>query len=138
MGAYYSPEGNYEIWDEKPAGYFTTEEWLELHPPEPPQPEPPGADYELINDQWVKVKYSKLEFLFWCGFDKQKEINAAIAAGNADLATIKDALSLADYIYIRDPKTILMVNLLATPEGGNILSPADVERILAGEPYDPE
>jgi hypothetical protein len=36
---YYSPEGNLEVWDEKPEGYFTEEEWAELHPaPEPPEP----------------------------------------------------------------------------------------------------
>jgi len=35
MGKYYSPEGNFEVWDEKPQGYYTEEEWKELHP-EPP------------------------------------------------------------------------------------------------------
>jgi hypothetical protein len=39
MGRFYSPEGNYEIWDKKPAGYYTLEEWKQLHPdPEPPEP----------------------------------------------------------------------------------------------------
>ena len=37
MGNYYSPEGNKEVWEEKPDGYFTSEEWQELHPPEPLQ-----------------------------------------------------------------------------------------------------
>ena len=35
MGKYYSPSGNFEVWDEKPAGYFTEQEWAELHPPTP-------------------------------------------------------------------------------------------------------
>lgn len=36
---YYSPSGNLEVWDEKPQGYYTEEEWAELHPaPEPPEP----------------------------------------------------------------------------------------------------
>jgi hypothetical protein len=36
---YYSPDGNLEVWDKKPDGYFTEEEWAELHPaPEPPEP----------------------------------------------------------------------------------------------------
>ena len=39
MGKYYSPDGNFEVWDEKPAGYYTAEEWAELHPA-PPPPEP--------------------------------------------------------------------------------------------------
>jgi hypothetical protein len=36
---YYSPDGNLEVWDTKPEGYYTEEEWAELHPaPEPPEP----------------------------------------------------------------------------------------------------
>lgn len=36
---YYSPDGNLEVWNKKPDGYFTEEEWAELHPaPEPPEP----------------------------------------------------------------------------------------------------
>jgi hypothetical protein len=27
MAIFYSPEGNPEVWDEKPAGYFTEQEW---------------------------------------------------------------------------------------------------------------
>jgi hypothetical protein len=36
---YYSPDGNLEVWDKKPDGYFTEEEWAKLHPA-PPAPEP--------------------------------------------------------------------------------------------------
>lgn len=36
---YYSPSGNLEVWDNKPEGYFTEQEWQEAHPaPEPPEP----------------------------------------------------------------------------------------------------
>ena len=39
MPKYYNPEGNLEVWEEKPAGYYTVEEWQEMHPaPEPPEP----------------------------------------------------------------------------------------------------
>lgn len=39
MAKYYSPQGNIEVWDEKPQGYFTVKEWQELHPaPLPPEP----------------------------------------------------------------------------------------------------
>jgi len=39
MAKYYSPSGNFEVWDEKPDGYYTEEEWAALHPaPEPPAP----------------------------------------------------------------------------------------------------
>jgi len=35
MPKYYSPTGNIEVWDSKPDGYYTEEEWAELHPPVP-------------------------------------------------------------------------------------------------------
>ena len=39
MPKYYSPNGNIEVWEEKPNGYYTVEEWQELHPaPAPPEP----------------------------------------------------------------------------------------------------
>lgn len=39
MAKFYSPSGNFEVWDEKPSGYYTEEEWAALHPaPEPPKP----------------------------------------------------------------------------------------------------
>ena len=47
MGNYFSPEGNYEVWEKKPEGYLTLEEWQELHPPEPPEPPPPPTPEEL-------------------------------------------------------------------------------------------
>ena len=37
MPNYYSPEGNFEVWNKKPKGYFTVEEWKTMHPPEPPK-----------------------------------------------------------------------------------------------------
>ena len=39
MAKYYSPTGNLEVWDTKPDGYMTEEEWAEAHPA-PPPPEP--------------------------------------------------------------------------------------------------
>ena len=35
MAKYYRPDGNLEVWDTKPNGYYTEEEWAELHPPVP-------------------------------------------------------------------------------------------------------
>ena len=101
----------------------------------PPEHRP---DYALINGQWVKVHYSKKEFMLWAGIDKMTMVNAAVASGNVLVSTVKDLLMAADYIDIRDPDTIQMINLLATPQGGDILSGGDVTRILAGKPYEPE
>jgi hypothetical protein len=38
MPKYYSPEGNIEVWENKPEGYYTIEEWEEMHPPTPYEP----------------------------------------------------------------------------------------------------
>ena len=35
MAKYYSPDGNLEVWDTKPDGYYTEAEWEEMHPPTP-------------------------------------------------------------------------------------------------------
>ena len=36
MGKYYSPDGNFEVWEKMPKGYKTEEEWRKEHPmPEP-------------------------------------------------------------------------------------------------------
>lgn len=49
MGRYYSPSGRCEIWEHKPQGYMTPEEWLAAHPapePEPPTPAEIIAEYD--------------------------------------------------------------------------------------------
>lgn len=38
MAKYYSPDGNIEVWDTKPDGYYTVDEWQELHPYIQPTP----------------------------------------------------------------------------------------------------
>jgi len=36
MPKFYSPEGNNEVWNIKPEGYLTQEEWISLHSPDEP------------------------------------------------------------------------------------------------------
>ena len=136
MATFFSPEGNPEIWGTKPEGYFTPEEWAEMHPvPEPvPQPFHPGPDYEEQEDgTWLRVRYSVKDFMLWVGFEKIVMANAAIAAGNVMVGAVKDLLMAADFISLKDPDTVQMLGMLATPEGGSILTPEDVARILAGQ-----
>jgi len=46
---YYSPDGNIEVWNEKPDGYYTEEEWAALHPaPEPPLDEVKAAKIDEL------------------------------------------------------------------------------------------
>ena len=41
---FYSPSGNAEIWDKKPKGYFTPEEWAAAHPEPTPEPYVPTPE----------------------------------------------------------------------------------------------
>lgn len=34
MATFYSPDGNPEVWEIQPEGYFTEDEWFEANPPE--------------------------------------------------------------------------------------------------------
>ena len=45
---YYSPDGNPEIWETKPDGYFTPEEWQEAHPAPEPEPLTPEEQLEAF------------------------------------------------------------------------------------------
>lgn len=99
----------------------------------PPQPFNPGPDYEERNGHWVRVTYTKKDFMLWCGMDKLVALNMALTAGNPLVKTVLDLLMAADFISIADPATAQMLGILATPEGGGILTPEDVARILAGE-----
>ena len=44
---YYSPDGNPEIWETKPDGYFTPEEWAAAHPTPEPEPYTPTPEEQL-------------------------------------------------------------------------------------------
>lgn len=68
MHTFVSPEGNFEIWDEKPEGYSTPEEWLATHPPEVPEPEPPTQ--EEIQKQMTDAIQRRLDaFAMTRGYD---------------------------------------------------------------------
>jgi hypothetical protein len=51
MPNFYSPTGNYEVHDTKPEGYFTKEEWDELHPYVDPR-----TLEELKDDKHLELK----------------------------------------------------------------------------------
>ena len=52
MATFFSPNGNPEVWNEKPDGYFTPEEWRALHPPPEPTLE------ELRENKMSEMLYS--------------------------------------------------------------------------------
>lgn len=95
MAKYYSPEGNFEVWDEKPEGYYTEDEWAELHPPVP----------------YVPTKKEKLAALD-AQYDRDKAdimnyyTQALFAGDEEEQAALKDEMSEIDAQYVKDRKAI--------------------------------
>lgn len=66
MPKFYSPTGNLEIWQEKPEGYFTAEEWAELYPIEDIVPDLEtvrAATLVEIKNAITATDYKCLEFV---------------------------------------------------------------------------
>ena len=82
MAKYYSPSGNPEVWDEKPDGYFTVEEWQELHPPVPyvPTKEEKLAELDAQYDaDKAEIMQYYTEAMFVGDEDLQAELKAEMA-----------------------------------------------------------
>ena len=97
MPKYYSPEGNIEVWEEKPEGYYTEEEWQEMHPaPIPPEP----TTEEKIEALDTKYNADKTELM-------SAYLNA-IVYGNTELAdSIKAEIEALDEAYDKDYEEIV-------------------------------
>ena len=133
---FFSPEGNPEVWEEKPEAYFTPEEWAEMHPAPPPPPFTPGPDFAQREDgTWYRFRYTRLGFIQWVGVDKYIVAQQQIAASNPVVMAIRDLIMAAEFISLQDPATVQMLHMMASPEAGCIIAPADVARILAGEDW---
>ena len=60
MPTYFSPIGHPEVWEQKPEGYFTEEEWQLNNPPEQPEPLPEQTleDMRLAKLDEINAGYS--------------------------------------------------------------------------------
>jgi hypothetical protein len=87
MPKFYSPAGNFEVWDKKPDGYYTEQEWAALHPPAPYVPTKEeklvalDAQYDSNKDQLAKYY---LDAVLSGNEDLQAEIKAELATLNED------------------------------------------------------
>ena len=94
MPNFYSPTGNYEVWDEKPTGYYTAEEWAELHPA-PPPPEPTKEEKLAALDAQYDADVAELTKYFTeAALEDDTELQAEL---KAELAEVKAA-------YVEDRK----------------------------------
>ena len=82
MAKYYSPNGNPEVWDTKPDGYYTEAEWAELHPPVPyvPTKEEKLAELDAQYDaDKAEIMQYYTEAMFVGDEDLQAELKAEMA-----------------------------------------------------------
>lgn len=99
--------------------------------------DPPSPDHvwDEPAGRWVKIRFTKKEFLLLCGIPQVAGLNAAINAGNVMAKTVHDLLFASEYIDVTDQATIQMVGLLTTEEAGSVLTAAQAAEILKGAPY---
>jgi hypothetical protein len=97
MAKYYSPDGNLEVWDTQPEGYYTEEEWAELHPaPEPPEPTT-EEKLEALDAQYQHDKDSLM----------QAYLNAMLYGDTEQMETLKADLDALDAKYDEDYQAII-------------------------------
>jgi hypothetical protein len=97
MAKYYSPDGNLEVWDKKPEGYYTEAEWQELHPA-PPAPEPTTDEkIAALDTQYQRDKDQLM----------QAYLNAMLYGDTEQMETLKADLEALDAKYDEDYEAII-------------------------------
>lgn len=80
MPKYYSPEGNIEVWEQKPNGYYTVEEWEKMHPaPAPPEPTT-EEKIEALDRQYNSDKAILMSQYTEADIDGDEELKASVKA----------------------------------------------------------
>lgn len=97
MPKYYSPSGNIEVWDTKPDGYFTPEEWAELHSPIPYVPTK-EEQIAALTAEYTQEKANLCEAYTTATMTGDTETAQSVAADMADL----DAWYDEEYAKIPD------------------------------------
>jgi hypothetical protein len=91
MPKFYSPTGNFEVWAEKPAGYYTADEWAALHP----APATPGPTKEqrlaALDAEYEASKAELLKYFTDALLNGDTEQQAAIKEDMAALTAQYDA-----------------------------------------------
>ena len=85
MATYYNPNGNPEVWDEKPDGYYTPEEWAELHPTPPPLPPTRDEQIAALTAEYQQEKANLCEAYTTATMQGDTETAQSVAQDMADL-----------------------------------------------------
>ncbi|MFA9396575.1 MAG: hypothetical protein ACERJ1_17975 [Halodesulfovibrio sp.] len=117
MPSYYSPEGNLELWSEKPDGYLTVEEWSALNPePTVTLAEAKAAKQAVIRDVHNTfllergVEYSDMERQTW---DTQRLEAQALLADPQAVAPLVRAIANARSMDVLELAQRIQVNTQA-------------------------
>ena len=84
MPTFFSPEGNAELWDSKPDGYTTQEQWLALHPPQTPV---------ITLDTAQTAKRAEIN----AGFDVAVAASLTMPSRSAPPSAVELALAIEDF-----------------------------------------
>lgn len=95
----------------------------------------PGPEYRLLDGAWVRIIFSKKDFLLKCGLPQVIKLNTVIADNNPLAKTVHDFLLASEYIDLTDPATAQLVAVLTTEEAGSVLTGDEAAQILQGVPY---
>lgn len=95
MATYYNPNGNPEVWDTKPDGYYTVDEWQELHPYVPPEPTK-EEKLAALDAQYDADKAEIMRYFSEALFAEDEELQAELKTEMAEI----------DAKYIEDRKAI--------------------------------
>jgi len=81
---YYSPNGNIEVWDKKPQGYYTVEEWEEMHPT-PPHVPTKEEQIAALTAEYTQEKANLCEAYTTATMTSDTETAESVAQDMADL-----------------------------------------------------
>ena len=86
MAVYVNPEnGNHEVWDDKPEGYLTPEEWEQLHPTPPPPPPTKEEQIAELTAEYQQEKANLCEAYTTATMQGDTETAQSVAQDMADL-----------------------------------------------------
>ena len=103
MAVYVNPDsGNHEVWDEKPEGYLTPEEWEELHPTPPPPPPTRDEQIAALTAEYTQEKANLCEAYTTATMTGDTETAASVAQDMTDL----DAWYDEEYANIPDESEV--------------------------------
>ena len=60
MSIFYSPSGNLEVWEDKPVGYFSVDEWRTAHP-DPVPSAPTQQEIDSTREAAIKAELQSID-----------------------------------------------------------------------------